>query len=93
MAHTQTVEDRIIGETFMMAGMVSTEASDAGLCPRCCGLMVKERFEDLPGDLGGRHFHGVRCVNCGEILDPLILEHRTQRPKPMNNRRRVRQQI
>jgi uncharacterized protein with PIN domain len=93
MAHTQAVEDRIIGETSMMARMVSTEASDADLCPRCKGLLVQERFEDLPGDFGGRHFHGVRCVNCGEILDPLILEHRTQRPKPMNNRRRVRQQI
>ena len=93
LTNTQTVADSIIGETSMMTRMVSTEASDAGLCPRCRGLMVQERFEDLPGDFGGRHFQGVRCVNCGEILDPLILEHRNQRPKPRNNRRRVRQQI
>jgi len=40
-------------------------------CPRCGGLMVRERFEDY---LDGRvSFHGVRCIACGEILNPTIL--------------------
>ena len=73
MAHKQTVADPIIRETSMTTRMVSTEASDVGMCPRCSGLMVQERFDDF---CGGLPFPGVRCVNCGEILDPLIREHR-----------------
>jgi|GEM_PF-2788065 len=93
MAQKQTVADRIMGETSLMTKMASAEASDAGLCPRCSGFMVQERFEDLPGDFAGLPFQAVRCVNCGEILDLLILEHRNQRPQPLNNRRRVHQQL
>jgi DNA-directed RNA polymerase subunit RPC12/RpoP len=44
-------------------------------CPRCGGLMVVERFEDLC-DLGQLYFYGSRCVICGEILDPMILRNR-----------------
>ena len=75
MAHKQTVADRIMGETPMMARMVGTESRDDDLCPRCSGLMVDERFYDFAG---GRPFQGIRCVNCGEILDPLIRQHRYQ---------------
>ena len=81
MAHKQTVADRIIGDTATLSRMVSAETSDAGLCPRCSGFMVQEWFDDLQRDFYGLHFQGVRCVNCGEILDPLILEHRYQRPE------------
>lgn len=73
MADKQTVADRIIEETSMMTRMVSTEASDAGVCPRCSGLMVQENFQDFSG---GLPFQGFRCVNCGECVDPLIREHR-----------------
>jgi hypothetical protein len=93
MAQKQTVADRIMGETSMMTRMASAEASDDGLCPRCSGFMVQERFEDFPGGFAGPPFQGVRCVNCGEILDLLILEHRNQRPQPMKDRRRVHQQL
>jgi hypothetical protein len=86
MAHKQTVADRIIGETSMMTRMVGTEASDDGPCPRCSGLMVDERFYDFAGD---RPFQGVRCVNCGEILDPLIRVHRYQRSDSTHRSRYV----
>jgi hypothetical protein len=61
----------------MTTRMFSTEARNPGLCPPCSGFMVQEwfwfyAFSDLP-------FQGVRCVMCGEILDPLILKHRDQR--------------
>lgn len=37
-------------------------------CPRCQGLMVKER---IPGDDEG--FISIhRCINCGEVLDEVI---------------------
>ena len=83
MARKQTVADRIVGETsLMIRRMVGTEARDADQCPRCSGLMVDERFYDFAG---GQPFQGVRCVNCGEILDPLICTHRYQRLDSMHH--------
>ncbi len=45
-------------------------------CPRCNGLMLMEQFIeshylDLPDE-----FEGWRCVLCGIILDPVIVENR-----------------
>ena len=45
-------------------------------CPRCGGLMVSEKFEDLTDDTGEFYFFGRRCIICGEILDPMILTNR-----------------
>ena len=76
MARKQTVADRTTGDISLMTRMVGTKARDADLCPRCGGLMVDERYYDF---CDGLPFQGVRCVNCGEILDPLICTHRYQR--------------
>jgi hypothetical protein len=46
-------------------------------CLRCHGLMVEERFEDLRGDPQHISFHGWRCVCCGNVIDPVIIRHRT----------------
>jgi len=46
------------------------------LCPRCGGLMIGERFYDFRDDTGRIYFRGMRCLICGEILDPKILENR-----------------
>ncbi len=43
-------------------------------CCKCMGRFVYERFLD-----GGRSFIGLRCINCGEIIDPLIIHHRLER--------------
>jgi len=40
-------------------------------CQRCNGEMINERFYG-PGE----PFSGWRCVRCGEIHDPIILENR-----------------
>ena len=45
-------------------------------CPRCIGLMVGENFFDAQDDTGQLSFEGLRCLVCGEILDPLIIENR-----------------
>jgi hypothetical protein len=95
MARKQTSIDPITG-TLAPTTTLGTRASNIGFCPRCSGLLVRERFEDFPGEFAGLNFQGVRCVNCGEILDPLILEQRTHRPnkpKPPNNRRHFHRQI
>lgn len=36
-------------------------------CSRCGGLMVTEQLIDLPAH---------RCVQCGEVVDPVILQNR-----------------
>jgi len=41
-------------------------------CPRCRGLMVAEWCEDLSS------YTGQRCVQCGEVIDPVILQNRRQ---------------
>jgi DNA-directed RNA polymerase subunit RPC12/RpoP len=40
-------------------------------CPRCNGAMVYERFQDML-DL----FYAWRCLNCGEIVDPVVARNR-----------------
>ena len=40
-------------------------------CHRCGSVMVYERFYG-PGE----NFFGWRCIQCGEILDEVILENR-----------------
>ena len=39
-------------------------------CPRCSGLMVDEWCQDLSD------YRAQRCVQCGEIVDPVILHNR-----------------
>lgn len=39
-------------------------------CPRCSGLMVAEWCEDLSD------YRAQRCVQCGEVIDPVILRNR-----------------
>ena len=43
-------------------------------CARCNGYMTLERFGSL-----GNYFLGMRCLACGDIIDPVILLHRLRR--------------
>lgn len=47
---------------------VRTHSTDC--CPRCGGLMVVEWCQDLSD------YTAQRCVQCGELIDPVILENR-----------------
>ena len=54
-----------------------------GTCPRCRGLMVGEFCMDLLNGVGGLEVLASRCVLCGEVVDPVILENRRiQRASP-----------
>lgn len=58
-------------------------------CPRCQGWMVHDQFSDLRDDTGRLHWEGWRCLNCGAIMDPLVLLHQAMPPaKPFKTRRR-----
>jgi len=45
-------------------------------CQRCQGCMVRDFFLDVMNVSGEMDFNGWRCVNCGNITDPVIVHHR-----------------
>ena len=59
-------------------------------CSRCGGMFIRESLLDLFDDTGQIWRWGLRCVQCGNVVDPVILKHRTNAdlPNPKNNRRR-----
>lgn len=59
-------------------------------CPRCKGLMVDDWFQDIRDDTGRLHFEGLRCLICGEVVDPVILHNRRVGPEGIPGRRRRR---
>jgi hypothetical protein len=53
-------------------------------CPRCRGLMVAEWCEDLSD------YSAQRCVQCGELIDPVIMlnrRHTAADSRQVSNRR------
>jgi hypothetical protein len=55
---------------------ISSEASHKSMCARCGGLMVTDFYMDLISCIGETEFAAQRCVQCGEIVDPVILCNR-----------------
>lgn len=47
-----------------------------GTCVRCGGLMVSEFCMDLLNSAGELEIETLRCVQCGEVVDPVILMNR-----------------
>jgi len=47
-------------------------------CPRCQGMMVQSSFLDLEDDTGQHEFWALRCVQCGNIVDPIIMKNQRE---------------
>lgn len=47
-----------------------------GACDRCGGFMVGEFCTDMLTSAGEPHFLVSRCVQCGDVIDPVILQNR-----------------
>jgi hypothetical protein len=62
---------------------ISSEASLKSMCARCGGLMVTDFYMDLIFCIGETEFAAQRCVQCGEIVDPVILRNRGMNHAPM----------
>ena len=58
---------------------VSSAAPQESTCARCGGLMVTEFCMDLLNSIGETEFAAKRCVQCGEVVDPVILRNRRTR--------------
>lgn len=47
-------------------------------CTRCSGHMTREMCIDLQSDSGGINFWAFRCIQCGDIVDEVILQNRSR---------------
>ena len=54
------------------------EAMKTGRCLRCGGLMIAEQCTGSLTDPEHLDFLARRCVQCGEVIDPVILMNRIQ---------------
>jgi len=45
-------------------------------CTRCDGLMVTDNLIDIMESSMPMWLKGWRCVSCGNIVDPIIQQHR-----------------
>ena len=58
-------------------------------CRRCKGYLITDYFMDILSGSGEVNFTGWRCLNCGDITDPVILRHHQMAPSaPANSKRR-----
>jgi len=71
---------------------ISYSLDSPSTCQRCQGLLVREYCSDILDGTGENGFWAIRCLQCGELLDPLILHHRTSRSQPVISGR-SRQQL
>jgi len=62
-------------------GAVSTAGPRESTCTRCGGLMVNDFFMDLLNSTGELEFAAKRCVQCGEVVDPVIQRNRLLRDR------------
>lgn len=56
-------------------------AFDTEHCGRCGGLLLHELCTDLLDDTGRMDFPAWRCVQCGNLVDSVILLNRQRRPQ------------
>ncbi len=61
---------------------VSSAAQHESMCDRCAGLMMTDFCMDLLFCIGETEFAAQRCVQCGEIVDPVILSNRKTKQEP-----------
>ena len=77
----QTSAELLETHTFSSAAKHETP------CTRCGGLMVNDSYIDLLNSVGESKFAAKRCVQCGEVVDSVILHNRQLRQEPMTVQR------
>jgi hypothetical protein len=55
-------------------------------CRRCGGLLVSDFCMDLLNSTGELEFATKRCVQCGDVVDPVILNHRIAKQRAGSRR-------
>ena len=59
--------------------IVSSAVQHESTCTRCGGLMVSDFCMDVLGNIGEAESAATRCVQCGEVVDSVILLNRQLR--------------
>lgn len=78
MATGSAEETRRVGQLENRA--MSSVVTHRSICSRCGGLMVSDFCMDLLNSTGELDFAAQRCVQCGEVVDPVIERNRQLRP-------------
>ena len=55
---------------------VPQDFSGSQVCPRCQGFLILDDMHDVGDAVGLNLCFGMRCINCGNVIDPLIVRHR-----------------
>ncbi|MBI5316509.1 MAG: hypothetical protein HZB34_11105 [Nitrospirae bacterium] len=63
-------------EKYPAHSTASSAVQYQSTCIRCGGLMVTDFSMDVLFCLDETEFAAIRCVQCGEIVDPVILRNR-----------------
>ena len=77
----ETARAMTLRQSIEVATRNSASMHNKGRCPRCSGLMVDEWSQDLSD------YRAQRCVQCGEMIDPVILHNRGALYGPMATHR------
>jgi hypothetical protein len=64
-----------IEDTPSSAQFTRTASKSLG-CQRCGGMLVDEHCMDIGEEGSGHRFWGMRCVQCGDVIDETILRNR-----------------
>ena len=73
-------------EEQLQSPATSAAVQHASTCTRCGGLMVHDFCLDVLTIMGESGCDAKRCVQCGEVVDPVILQNRGTRQEPMTDR-------
>ncbi len=88
---SQVVEDEV-EDVEAMKGLASDIQRAIGECIRCGGFLVPTRYMDLQDDTGQLEFVAERCVQCGDVVDPVIRRNRGKQLVGRVNERKVQRQ-
>jgi len=64
----------------------SSAVQQESICSRCGGFMVGDFCMDLLNSTGELEFAASRCLQCGEVVDPVILQNRRIRQNLLPSR-------
>lgn len=56
---------------------MTTKNSTGQSCRRCSGYMANDMCIDLESDSGRSIFWVLRCIQCGDMVDEVILRNRS----------------
>lgn len=76
---TSATAERIAAQEQGNLSASSINELSGGICSRCGGLLVKHVCMDLQNSASELDITTKRCVQCGDVVDPVIMRNRRLR--------------